>query len=130
MAAGIYNFTIEQGATLKRTFKYKDATGNALPLTGNTISMQIRDTVGSDDFILKIHETGATKFDNTDIITTKFTKNSTPDPLNEFHLVIDADTTASMSFDTSVYDIEIKNTQNEVTRLLQGKIKLSKEVTR
>ena len=118
MAAGIYNFTIEQGATLKRTFKYKDATGSALPLTGTNISMQIRPAAGSDDFILKIDEQGATKFDNTGIVTTKFIKNTSPDPTNEFQLVIDADTTASMSFDTAVYDVELKNASNEVTRLL------------
>ena len=28
MAAGNYNFTIEQGTTFIRTFKYKDATGD------------------------------------------------------------------------------------------------------
>ena len=36
-----------------------------------------------------------------------------------------------MSFDSARYDIEIENTSSGiVTRLLQGKIKLSREVTR
>ena len=45
---------------------------------------------------------------------------------------MDADTTASMSFDSAVYDIEISDNSSPkiVTRILQGKIKLSKEVTR
>ena len=47
---------------------------------------------------------------------------------NEFTLIIAASTTAAYTFNTAVYDIEIEK-DNEVTRLLQGKIKLSKEVT-
>ena len=32
MAAGIYNFTIEQGATFTRIFKYKQADGDAFKI--------------------------------------------------------------------------------------------------
>ena len=42
MASGKYNFTIEQGTTFQRTFKYKDASGNPLDLSDHSVRMQIR----------------------------------------------------------------------------------------
>ena len=46
MAAGRYNFTIEQGATFTRIFKYKDATGSAIDLSEATaIRMHIRKNI-------------------------------------------------------------------------------------
>ena len=92
MAAGIYNFTIEQGTTFIRTFKYKDSNGDALNLSSHSIRMQLRTSINNDFTIISLTE-------------------------------------ASMSFDTAVYDLEIESS-SVVTRLLQGKIKLSKEVTR
>ena len=129
MAAGIYNFTIEQGSTFQRTFKYKDSNGDPLSLANHDIFMDIRESVGSPTTILDIGEGATTKSDGTTTENTQFTVSSSA---HQFTLVIDADTTASMSFDTAVYDIEISDnaTPPVVTRLLQGKIKLSKEVTR
>ena len=43
--------------------------------------------------------------------------------------LLSATDTSNLTFDTAVYDIEIEK-GGLVTRLLQGKIKLSKEVTR
>ena len=128
MAAGIYNFTIEQGATFRRTFKYKNSEGVGIDLSLHDVTMQIRESAAAANFILDVNEAGATKHDNTSITSTKFTVSTVNN--NEFSLVIDADTTASMSFDTAQYDIEVKDSLDEVTRLLQGNIKLSREVTK
>ena len=134
MAAGIYNFTIEQGTTFKRTFKYKDANGDAIELKNHDVRMDIRPNMDSSTTILDINETQATKIDGSISTSTLFTVTSASvdAAANEINLTIDADTTASMSFDTAVYDIEIadNSTPKVVTRILQGKIKLSKEVTR
>ena len=134
MAAGIYNFIIEQGSTFKRTFKYKDANGDAIELKNHDVRMDIRPNIDSSDTILDINETQATKIDGSISTNTLFTVTSASAnaAANEINLTIDADTTASMSFDTAVYDIEIadNSTPKVVTRILQGKIKLSKEVTR
>ena len=129
MAAGKYNFTIEQGATFRRTFKYKDAEGTPITLSDKDTTMQIRDTINSKDFIVSITETGTTRQDGSTTTNTIFTISDQAINAGEFQLTIDADTTASMSFDTAVYDLEIESS-NVVTRLLQGNIKLSKEVTR
>jgi len=135
MAAGNYNFTIEQGTTFKRTFKYKDANGDAIELKDHDVNMDIRSSVASSITILDIRKNDpALKEDGTSANNTFFTITSASlgAKANEINLTIDADTTASMSFDTAVYDIEIQDDQSPkvVTRILQGKIKLSKEVTR
>lgn len=42
MAAGRYDFTIEQGATLTRSVTWQDSTGAAIDLTAYTISGKIK----------------------------------------------------------------------------------------
>ena len=134
MAAGNYNFTIEQGSTFKRTFKYKDSEGSPIDLALFEVNMGIRSDIDSSISILEVGETGALKngVDSTSNTFFKITSASEGANANEINLTIDADTTASMSFGTAVYDIEISDnsTPKVVTRILQGKIKLSKEVTR
>ena len=46
MTAGIYNATIDQGATWTVTVLYKDSTGAAINLTGCTAILQVRESVG------------------------------------------------------------------------------------
>jgi hypothetical protein len=135
MAAGIYNFTIEQGTTFERTFKYKDSSGNPLDLTGHDVRMQIRsDKV--DNTTSFLHEFGSgSEFSTAGsgglFILSSSIAGSDVSKTDQFTLHISASTTADMSFESAVYDIEIENTgSNVVTRLLQGKIKISKEVTR
>ena len=140
MAAGIYNFTIEQGTTFQRTFKYKDASGNPLDLTDHDIRMQLRDTLADTPGSTKFFEFGSgSEFSLAGsgglfILRSSeasIAENSDPAKLDQFTLFISASTTENMSFESAVYDIEIEETDSGiVTRLLQGKIKISKEVTR
>ena len=118
MAAGIYNFTIEQGTTFTRTFKYKDSDGVAIDLTNHAIRMDIRTSIDAESTLLELVESNTGTGFKVDETNT-----------NEFTLTITATDTSNLNFDTAVYDIEIEN-NSLVTRLLQGKIKLSKEVTR
>ena len=121
MAAGIYNFTIEQGATFTRVFKYKNSEGEAINLTGHAIRMQLRENIEAPTPIISLDVDVATSNGSTISLSgTGF---------NEITVTIDADDTAAMSFNGAVYDLEIEN-NGIVTRILQGKIKLSKEVTR
>ena len=122
MAAGIYNFTIEQGTTFTRTFNYKDSNGDPIDISEATaIRMQIRETIGSANPV-----TGGTFG-----LDSGFTR-SVPagtSTTSSFTLSIPSATTAAYNFTNAVYDIELVN-DGITTRLLQGKIKLSKEVTR
>ena len=124
MAAGNYSFTIEQGTTFTRIFKYKDEDGNPVDLTGYDVRMQIRSTYdsatlasltsGSGDFVLSVPPDAA------EGVTDK----------NQIKLTISASHTAAYTFDQALYDIELESGTGVVTRLLQGKIKLSREVTK
>ena len=122
MAAGTYNFTIEQGSTLTRVFRYKNADGTPKSLANvDDIRMQIRETIGSANPV-----TGGTFG-----LDSGFTR-SVPagtSTTSSFTLSIPSATTAAYNFTNAVYDIELVN-DGITTRLLQGKIKLSKEVTR
>ena len=124
MAAGNYSFTIEQGTTFTRIFKYKDEDGNPVDLTGYDVRMQIRSsydsavlaslTSGSGDFVVSVPPDAA------EGVTDK----------NQIKLTISANNTAAYTFDQALYDIELESGTGVVTRLLQGKIKLSREVTK
>ena len=123
MAAGTYNFTIEQGATFRRTFKYKNAEGTPINLSSHAVRMQLRESIDSNSTIIHLSETeNAT---NGSKITV------TGGSSNEIIVLITASATSAMNFNQAVYDLEIEeNDTGTVTRLLQGKVKLSKEVTR
>ena len=124
MAAGNYSFTIEQGTTFERVFKYKDENGAPVDLTGYDVRMQIRSsydsavlaslTSGSGDFVVSVPPDAA------EGVTDK----------NQIKLTISANNTAAYTFDQALYDIELESGTGVVTRLLQGKIKLSREVTK
>ena len=124
MAAGNYSFIIEQGATFTRVFKYKDENGAPVDLTGYDVRMQIRSSYGSD--ILASLTSGSGDFvvsvppDAAEGVTDK----------NQIKLTISANNTAAYTFDQALYDIELESGTGVVTRLLQGKIKLSREVTK
>ena len=47
MAAGIYNFTIEQGATFTKNFTWLDSNNAAVNLTGWSARIQCRASIGS-----------------------------------------------------------------------------------
>ena len=127
MAAGQYSFTIEQGVTVKKQFTYKNSAGEPIELgTGSnehTARMQIRANI--DDTGDPIGNFNTSNGGLTIIETTGSAVSGT------IELLIPATSTSLYTFDTAVYDLEIEqNTTNTVTRLLQGRIKLSKEVTR
>jgi hypothetical protein len=118
MAAGTWNFTIEQGATFTRTLTWRDSLGVPVPLAGLAARMQLRLKLTDATVILEL-TTG-----NGRIVLT--------DPgLITLHL--SAAETAALSFKTASYDLEIVDptaTPELVTRLVQGLVTLAPEVTR
>jgi hypothetical protein len=117
MAAGTYNFMIEQGATFKRVLTWTDQGGNPVPLAGKHARMQIRGDQTSDTVILELStEDGHIQLN---------------DP-GQIVWFIGADLTATLDFKQGVYDFEVYDPLDLtiVERVLQGKVALSKEVTR
>lgn len=112
--AGSYNFTIEQGATfnLLMTWKIDNVPVN---LTGYTARLQARIDVDETETILSLTTgAGITLGGAAGTITLDQT----------------ATQTAVLPKGEYVYDLELQSSGGVVTRLLQGELNISAEVTR
>ena len=111
MAAGKYNFTLEQGATFSREITVQDS-GSAMNLTGYTPRMQMRSTHDSSTIALTFTATilnaaqGKISLSATDTLT------------------------SAVEEGIYVYDLEIESSGGTVTRLMEGKVTVTPEVTR
>ena len=129
MAAGKYSFVIEQGATLSFELQYKDSTGTPINLTGYRGRMQIRPSVDSSTVIFQL--TDVRDADGTGM-NFNGSNGTTPPSSGSIGVYISAYSSSLLSFGQAVYDLEIYSgsTYPVVTRLIQGTVKLSREVTR
>ena len=130
MSAGKYSFTIEQGATLQFEIQYKDSNNTPVDLTSYNGRLQVRPTVGSSDVYLTLSST--LQSDNTGL-NFSGSNGSTPLSSGSIGIYVSAVTSSTLDFTTAHYDLEIysgSGNSEYVVRLLEGKVKLSKEVTR
>lgn len=126
MAAGKYSFSIEQGATTSFQVVYTDVSGSPVNLTGYHARMQIRETIGSSTVICNL--SSSLDADGTGLNLSGSAGNL-PLASGSIGVYISAASSSAFTFDTAVYDMELV-TGGTVVRLLQGSIKLDKEVTR
>jgi hypothetical protein len=126
MAAGRYSFVIEQGATTNFQINWTDASGSAIDLTGYHARMQIRPGVESDTVYLSLSSSLESDGTGINLSGSNFV---TPLQSGSMAIYISADVTEDLNFNEAFYDLELVR-QNTVTRLLEGKVKLSKNVTR
>lgn len=111
--AGVYNLTIEQGATFKRTFFWRDENGNLINLSGYSARMKIKQDPTQTTSIISLTDgAGITLGGAAGTIEV---------------LIPDADTTGLVA-GFYYYDLEV-DSGAEVTRLLQGKVTVSPEIT-
>ena len=114
MVARIANFVVEQGATFVKSFTWKEG-GAPKNLTGYTARMKARPSITSDTVLIDASTANG---------------KITIDPLlGVIELTISATETAAMTFTSAVYDLELVSGA-VVTRLVQGTLTLSREVTR
>lgn len=126
MAAGRYSFIIEQGATTNFQINWTDESGSAIDLTGYHARMQVRPSVESDTVYLTLSSSLQEDGTGLNLSGSNFT---TPLQSGSIAVYISAEDTAALNFNEAYYDLEMVK-QNTVTRLLEGKVKLSKNVTR
>jgi hypothetical protein len=126
MAAGRYSFTIEQGSTTQFEIQYKDSENTPINLSGYGARMQLRSSVDSSTIILTL--SSSLQPDGTGL-NMSGSNGTTPLTSGSIGLYISAATSSNLSFDKAVYDLEI-HSGDYVSRILEGEIKLSKEVTR
>lgn len=116
MAAADYDLLIEQGATLSQSFVWTDSSGAAINLIGYTARMQVRSSVTSATTLLELttENGGITITGGSGTVT----------------LTQTATQTAAYTWRQGVYDLELVSGGGVVTRLVQGSVTVSPEVTR
>jgi hypothetical protein len=110
MAAGTYNLAIEQGATFSLQITLQAPGSGVFSLVGYTIRAQIRRS--------RSHSKA-----------TDLTVTVAAPATGVFVLGLSAAKTAALDFQTGVWDLEITS-GGVVTRVLQGTVEVSPEVTR
>ena len=111
MSAGTYNFTIEQGTTFSRVLTLQE-NSSAMNLTGYSVASQMRST-----------------HDSSSIVAT-FSGSVTNASSGQITLSLTNSQTSAIEEAIYVYDVEITSGAGAVTRILQGNVTVSPEVTR
>lgn len=120
MPAGKYNMTIEQGADFLLPITVKDAAGNVLQLAGCDAMLEIRETKDAASAFVSLTETAGD--DDEQLIMADTSPN--------IQIKIPAAITNDLDFDVAYYDLEIKDADGNIVRVLEGQVQLSKQVTR
>jgi hypothetical protein len=127
MAAGIYNFTLEQGTTIDFKIQYKDSNSNAINLTGYGATMQIRSNYADNNPTTYITLSSSLAPDGTGL-------NMSSASLGYIGIFISACSSSALNFPNARYDLEIFSGSIGscpiTTRILEGNVQLSKETTR
>ena len=111
MSAGTYNFTIEQGTTFSRVLTLQE-NGSAMNLTGYSVASQMRST-----------------HDSSTVVAT-FSGSVTNASSGQLTLSLTNSQTSAIDEAIYVYDVEITSGAGAVTRILEGNITVTPEVTR
>lgn len=106
------NLIIEQGTDFSTTLTVSGTDGTATDLTGYTAAGQIRKNYDSNTAIN---------------FTTSF---GTPRSSGELTISLGRTTTANMESGRYVYDVEITNSANTRSRLVEGIVTITPEVTK
>ena len=131
MASGKYSFIVEQGATTDFQIVYKDSDGVAVDLSGYTAAMQLRDSKGGSTLYATLTSSLGdiyTKTSGSAFLSLSGSNLTTDQVSGSIGVYIGHSVTNDFSFNEAYYDIEITNGQIR-TRLLEGAIKLTKQVT-
>lgn len=123
MTAGVYNMLIEQGATFTQEFLWQNGTPGCPPtnltpvdLTDYSAIMQIRATINSPVVLYE----ASTLIGNIVL----------GGVLGTITLTITATETAAFDWTRGVYNLNLESSGGIVTRLVQGAVAVSPEVTR
>lgn len=120
--AGTLNITIEQGATFSMPVQLSSGGlvadgGTPVDITGCIVRMHIRRRL-----------TDAVPLVSLSTLTSGIT--ITDAALGKFAVSITDEVTAAYTWTSGVFDLEVETAGGQVTRYLEGKAKVTKEVTR
>lgn len=110
-----HNFYVYRGATFSEQIEWKDESGTPVNLTGFTARMHMRETLeAADPFLTLTTENGGVSLGGV---------------AGTIQLLASATQTTAITATSGVYDLELVSGAN-VTRLLEGLVIISPEVTR
>lgn len=116
MAAATHDIIVEQGSVFELFFEYRDCNDALIDLTDYTAQMQIREAKDSVSYFVELTETdGITLGDAAGTVLIR----------------IAANITDALDFNKGVYDVELSEAgdSTKTRRVLEGKVKFSKQVT-
>lgn len=116
MSAAVYDFTIEQGTTHRMSFLWEDSDGVAINLTDYTARMQARKAFNAEEVLISA--------------TTENGMVALIPATGEVQIELPESITTTFSWSQALYDLELVSDDGTVTRLVQGSITISREVTR
>jgi hypothetical protein len=131
MAAGKYNFTIEQGTTVDFEIQYKDSNNNPVDLTGYSGRMMIRSNFADNSPSTYLTLSSSRNTDGTGLNFSGSSGTKSPTS-GSIGIYIASCTSSALTFTTARYDLEIYSGSNPcpyTVRLLEGQVNLSKQVT-
>ena len=114
--AAFYHLVIDQGATLRESFTYKDSNGAVVNLENYTARSQIRSSYSAASTILSATSAAGTLTITADSGVIAFN--------------VPANTTAALNPGNYVWDLEIVDPSGIVTRLVGGTCTVTPEVTK
>jgi hypothetical protein len=126
MAAGKYSFIIEQGATTDFEIVWRDGSGNRVDLTDYHARMQIRSGYGSSGTLYASLSSSLSP-DGTGL-NLSGSNGTNPLSSGSIGIFISAASSSAFDFGEAKYDLEVVS-GSYVTRLIEGKVKLNREVT-
>ena len=118
MAAGKYDLYIEKGTSFERVLTLKESDNSIYDLTGFTAEMDVRETISSETTILSLTTEGSGAQISIDSEEGTIT------------ITIDKAVLTAITQSEGVYDLEITDSEGLTTRLIEGKVFFSDEVTR
>lgn len=110
-----YHLVIQQGATFQRTVTWKDENGAAINLTGYTARLQIRETADATSTLVSLTDSSGIVLGGS---------------AGTIAITISATATAAFTWTRAVYDLELVTAGGIVTRLLEGSVSVTPEVSR
>ena len=115
VSPGILNLTLSQGATWNVSMTYTNADGDPIDLTTYSARMQARTSYEAANAILDLSDGDGIILGGT---------------AGGVTISVSAGTTATIPAAQYVYDLELVSASNEVTRLIEGTLIVTPEVTR
>jgi len=114
--AGAHDLLLEQGATFSRSITWKDEDGAPINITGYSARLQVRKDASSPTTVLEM--------------TTTNGRISITGPSGILNLTVAASDTEDLPPGSYLYDLELESPGGVVTRLLEGSLSISPEVSR